>query len=164
METVIENAYTAVNDPTNYDARAQMMWASTIAHNGLLSTGRVGDWASHHIQHAMGGFYDMAHGAGLAVIFPAWMKYVYKHDIKRFVKFAVRVWNVHYENRDFEDIALEGITRYESFLKTIGMPTRLSELDVPADRFSEMAEICAPDGTFARLEARDIVEIFKLAQ
>jgi alcohol dehydrogenase YqhD (iron-dependent ADH family) len=165
MKSVIFNAPKVFKNPNDYDARAQIMWAGTIAHNNLLNTGRVGDWASHHIQHAMGGIYDdMAHGAGLAVIFPAWMKYVYKHDIARFVQFAVRVWDVDQDFRSPEETALEGIRRYEQFAKTIGMPTTLKELGVDSNRYLEIAKKCGKDGYFVELEIDDIVEILKLAE
>jgi len=90
LKTIIKNVQIALKEPSNYDARAELMWASTIAHNGLLGTGRVGDWASHLIEHELSGLYDVTHGAGLAVIFPAWMKYVYKHRTDKFVQFATK--------------------------------------------------------------------------
>jgi len=83
------------------------MWAGTIAHNGLLGTGRIEDWASHNIEHEISAIYDVAHGAGLAVVFPAWMKYVYKNNLDRFVQFAVRVWNVEMNFDEPERTALE---------------------------------------------------------
>lgn len=82
-----------LEEPENYAARAEIMWASTIAHNGFLGTGRVEDWASHAIEHELSGIYDVAHGAGLAVVFPAWMQYVYKKNLNRFSQFTVRVWD-----------------------------------------------------------------------
>lgn len=83
------------------------MWAGTVAHGDLLGTGRIGDWASHNIEHELSGIYDVAHGAGLAVIFPAWMKYVYKENIARFAQFAVRVWDVEADFNNLEEVALE---------------------------------------------------------
>jgi len=94
LKTMIKNVPIALEEPDNYNARAEIMWAGTIAHNGLLGTGRIEDWASHNIEHEISAIYDVAHGAGLAVVFPAWMKYVYKNNLDRFVQFAVRVWNV----------------------------------------------------------------------
>ncbi len=165
MQTVILHAQTAMRDPKDYNARAQIMWASTIAHNNLLSTGREGDWASHHIQHEMGAIYpDTAHGAGLAVIFPAWMKYVYKHDLSRFKQFAQRVWGVADDFGDDEQIALEGINCYVKFAKSIGMPTSFAEMELPTDRFREMAEKLGSDGKFVKLSVGDIVNIYELAK
>ena len=165
MKTVITNAPAVMENPEGYNARAQIMWASTIAHNNLLSTGREGDWASHHIQHEMGALYpDSAHGAGLSVIFPAWMKYVYKHDVARFRQFAQRVWDVPDSFGSDEEIALEGIARYIKFAKSIEMPTSFAEIGLPTDRFREMAEKCGEDGCFMRLSVDDIVNIYELAK
>jgi alcohol dehydrogenase YqhD (iron-dependent ADH family) len=94
LTTIIDNVPVALAAPTHYDARAQIMWASTVAHNDLLSTGRGGDWASHMIEHELSGIYDVAHGAGLAVVFPAWMRFVHRTDLARFARFATRVWGV----------------------------------------------------------------------
>ena len=98
------------------------------------------DWGSHMIEHELSGIYDIAHGAGLAVIFPAWMKYVYHHDVVRFAKFASRVWGVDYCFDDPEKTALEGIRRMEAFFHELGLPVTLKELDIKADRFDEMAK------------------------
>ncbi len=165
MQTVILHAPTVMDNPHDYNARAQIMWASTIAHNNLLSTGRSGDWASHHMQHEMGALYpESAHGAGLAVIFPAWMKYVYKHDIIRFKQFARRVWKVDSSFGSDEEIAVEGIKRFERFAQSIGMPTSFREMGLPTDRFREMAKKCGEDGSFVRLSVDDIVNIYELAK
>lgn len=168
IKTVIKHAPIVLEEPENYGARAEIMWASTLAHNNLLSTGRVGDWASHQIEHELSGIYDVPHGAGLAVVFPAWMKYVYKHNIDRFVQFAVRVWNVEQDFFEPEKTALEGIRRMEEFFTSIGLPVRLEELGIPDDRLEEMAEKCrkGADGTvgnFAKLTTEDVLNILKLA-
>ncbi|HBF38006.1 MAG TPA: NADH-dependent alcohol dehydrogenase, partial [Firmicutes bacterium] len=97
LKTMIKTTPIALNNPENYDARAEMMWTSTLAHNDLLSTGRIGDWASHMIEQELSAVYDVAHGAGLAVIFPAWMKYTLHRNLERFIQFAVRVWDVEYD-------------------------------------------------------------------
>ncbi|SNX53508.1 iron-containing alcohol dehydrogenase [Thermoanaerobacterium sp. RBIITD] len=169
LKTVINNVPLLMEDPKNYNARAEVMWAGTIAHNGLLDTGRVGDWASHKIEHELSAIYDIAHGAGLAIIFPAWMKYVYKHDINRFVQFAVRVWNVDLSFEDSEAIALEGIKRLESFFKSIGLPTSLKDAGINADRIEEMADKCTVNGKvtvgqFVKLNKDDIINIYNIAK
>ena len=145
------------------------MWASTIAHNGVLGTGRETDWASHKMEHELSGIYDIAHGAGLSIIFPAWMKYVYKHNIKRFVQFAVRVWDVDLSFDSEEEIALEGIKRMTEFFKKMGLPVKLSEINIPDDRFEEMADKCTSSDTkliggFVKLKKSDIINIYKLAK
>ena len=115
MKTIINNIPKVLDNPKDYDAWAEVMWAGTIAHNNLLNTGRTGDWASHDIEHEISGIYDIAHGAGLAIVFPAWMKYVYKHDINRFAKWASNVWNIDYDFFDAEKTVLKGIESYELF-------------------------------------------------
>lgn len=169
LKTIINNAPIVLKQPKNYEARAEIMWSGTIAHNDLLHTGRIPDWASHIIEHELGGIYDVAHGAGLAVIFPAWMKYVYKHDIERFTQFAVRVWNIDYSCDSPERTALEGIEAMTAFFKKIGMPTTLKELGIEDDRFEEMAIKATNSGAntvggFVPLKKEDIINIFKLAR
>lgn len=169
MKTVINNASALLKDSHNYEAWAQVMWAASLAHNNLLSTGRLGDWASHRIEHEVSGIYDVAHGAGLAVIIPAWMKYVYKHDVKRFAQFASRVWNVDYSVWDPEQTALEGIERMTAFFTVLGLPVTLSELAVPDDRLDEMADKCTAGGTattgnFVKLAKADVRAILELAR
>ena len=107
------------------------------AHNNLLSTGRETDWASHNIEHELSGIYDVTHGAGLAVIFPAWMKFVYKHDLDRFNQFATRVFDVKVEGKTKGEIALEGIKKLEEFFKSINLPVTLKELEIGEDRLED---------------------------
>jgi hypothetical protein len=140
------------------------MWAGSIAHNDQLGTGRQGDFVSHMVEHELSAIYDIAHGAGLAIIFPAWAKYVYKHNVTRFARFAVEVWNVDMNFEDPEQTALEGIRRLEDFYVEIGMPIRLKDANIPSDRFEEMAEKCVKLGSIKKITKEDAVEIFKLAQ
>ncbi|NLK98329.1 iron-containing alcohol dehydrogenase [Defluviitalea saccharophila] len=169
MKTVIKYVPMVLEDSNNYEAWAQVMWAGTLAHNNLLNTGRVGDWGSHDIEHEISGIYDVAHGAGLAVVFPAWMKYVYKHDPNRFVQFAVRVWNVEQDFFDPEKTILQGIQKLEEFFTSIGLPTRLEGLGITDDRLEEMADKGTDSdqktlGNFVKLRKNDIYNILKLAQ
>jgi len=164
MRAVINNAPVCVSDPKNYDARAEVMWAGCVAHNDILGTGRNQDWASHQIEHEISGIYDVAHGAGLAVVFPAWMKYVHmRGNIKRFVQFASRVWGVDIDFRDREKNALAGIAALEKFFVSIGLPIRLKDMNIKADRLEEMANKCGAAGGFVRLDKNDVLEILKLA-
>jgi alcohol dehydrogenase len=166
LRTIVKNVPLALAEPNNYAARAEVMWAGTIAHNDLLSTGRGGDWASHEIEHEISGIYDIAHGAGLAIVFPAWMKYVYKNDLNRFVQFAARVWDVEPDFNHPERTALEGIERMKSFFKSIGLPVSLSDANIPDDRLEEMAEKGAGNrtlGGFVKLNKEDVLNILKLA-
>jgi len=168
LKTVINNVPIVIKNPEDYAARAEIMWAGSIAHNGLLGTGREEDWASHRIEHELSAIYDVAHGAGLAVIFPAWMKYVYKHNVQRFVQFAVRVWNVENDFQNPEKTALKGIEKTKEFFASIGLPVTLAEMGIGEDRIEEMADKCTAgdtktQGGLVKLKKKDIIEIYKLA-
>ena len=168
MKTIIAEAPKVMKNRRDYDAWAEFMWAGTLAHNNLLNTGRVGDWGSHDIEHELSGIYDVAHGAGLAVVFPAWMKYVLKHDVSRFAQWAVRVWNVELDVFDLEATARQGIARMEAFFQSLGLATTLKGLGVTDDRFAEMAEKGTNGGTrelgnFVRLDRQAIEAIYRLA-
>ena len=137
MQAVIRAARIAVRNPQDYDAQAQLMWGSTIAHNDTVGVGRVSDFGSHQIEHELSALYDVAHGAGLAVVFPAWMRYQMHKDVMRFAQFAVRVYRCDMDFEHPERTALAGIEAHEAFLKDIGMPITLKELgarteDIPA--------------------------------
>ena len=169
MKTIIANAPLVLENRRNYDAWAEVMWAGTIAHNNLLNTGRVGDWGSHDIEHEISGIYDVAHGAGLAVVFPAWMKFVLHHDLRRFVQWAVRVWNVELNAFDPEAVAREGVARMEAFFRSFGLGTTLGELGVKDDRIDEMADKCTDGdtrtvGNFVKLDRAAVAKILRLAQ
>ena len=166
LKTVINFAPRALEAPCDYEGRAEIMWAGCVAHNDLLGTGRRGDWGSHMIEHELSGIYDVAHGAGLAVIFPAWMEYVYQEDLNRFVQYAVRVWGVDDSFTEPQRIALEGIARTRDFFRRIGLPVSLRDLHIGDDRLEEMAEKATqrgPVGNFKKLEKADVLEILKRA-
>ncbi len=139
LQTMIKNTPLALANPKDYDAFAEVMWAGTVAHNDILGRGRLEDWASHCIEHELSAKYDIAHGAGLAIVFPAWMKYVYKHNLNRFVQYAVRVWKVEQDFQDPETTALLGIERLEKFFREMGLPVRLSEAGIGEEHLEEMA-------------------------
>ncbi|MCD8503138.1 MAG: iron-containing alcohol dehydrogenase [Bacillaceae bacterium] len=167
LKTIIINAHTVLEQPENYDARAEIMWAGTIAHNDSLSTGRVGDWASHDIEHEISGIYDIAHGAGLAIVFPAWMKYVYRNDMNRFAQFAHRVWDVEVDLNNLEKTALAGIRKTEQFFSSIGMPITLREANIGEEHIEEMAKKATerwPLGNFVKLGEKDVAQILHLAK
>lgn len=169
VRTVLNNAPLVMRNPEDYDARAELMWTGTIAHNTLLQTGRVGDWASHKIEHELSALYDIAHGAGLAIIFPAWMKYVLPGGEAKLKQFAVRCFDVPEQFGDDTQIALEGVRRLENFYQSLGMPTRLSQAGIGEDRLAEMANKTLPNdeatlGFYRKLTRRDIYEIYRLAR
>jgi alcohol dehydrogenase YqhD (iron-dependent ADH family) len=167
LKTIMHYAPIALRDNTSYDARAQIMWIGNVAHNGLLDTGRIGDWASHDIEHELSGVYDIAHGAGLSIVVPAWMKFVHSVNIDRFVQLAVRVFDVDFDFCDRQLIVLEMIRRLESFYVSIGMPVRLAEAGIPSDRLREMSKNAllgrTSVGNLKRLGEDDVFEILKLA-
>ena len=166
LKTVITFAPRVLANPCDYEGRAEIMWAGALAHNGLLSTGRTGDWASHMIEHELSGIYDVAHGAGLAVVLPAWMECVYTEDLNRFVQYAVRVWGVDDCFGEPERIALAGIARTRDFFHRIGLPVSLPELRIGVDRLDEMAEKATkkgPLGNFKKLEKAGVLEILRRA-
>jgi alcohol dehydrogenase len=156
----------AIKNLNDYEARAEIMWAGTLAHNNLFGMGRIGDWGSHMIEHEVSAIYDVTHGAGLAVVFPAWMNYVYKVDVQRFVQFAVRVWGVDDAFGEPERIALEGIARQKAFFKNLGLPVSLSELNINALKLEEMAvkgTKYGPLGNFKKLHKEDVFSVLQLA-
>ena len=162
MRTILKYGKVAVEHPDDYNARAQIMWAGTLAHNNICGVGREQDWASHHIQHRIGAKYDSAHGAGLATVFPAWAKYVYKHDVLRFVRFATKVMGVDNDVFHPEEVALEGIARIKAYFSSIGMPTTLAELGVKDEDIKELANF--NDGFFVKLTPADMEQIYELAK
>ena len=165
MRSVIYNSPLTVHNPTDYNSRAEICWAGTLAHNSLLDRGRIGDWVSHGIGAEMSALYDIAHGASLSIVIPAWMKHVYKHARGRFVQFAVRVMDVDLAFADEDAIILESIARLERFFVSIGMPVRVGQADIPTDRFREMAEKVVQfgkRGNILSVNADDCEEIFKL--
>jgi alcohol dehydrogenase YqhD (iron-dependent ADH family) len=169
LKTIIRQAPLVLKNPQDYDAWAEFMWAGTIAHNNLLNTGRVGDWASHDIEHEISGIYDVAHGAGLAVVFPAWMKHVLHQDLPRFVQWAVRVWNVEMDVFNPEAVAREGIARMEAFIHSLGLGTTLSSLGIKDDRIDEMADKCTDGntrtvGNFVTLDRDAVRKVLRLAE
>jgi len=167
LRSVIITAPKVLANPTDYAGRAELMWASTIAHIDLVGLGREGDWASHRIEHELSAQYEVAHGAGLAVIFPAWMEYVLKENLSKTVQFALRIWNVEYVAGRETQIALEGIRRLKNFYDSIGMPTNLKTLGVKDNRYNVMAEKAVrsgPLGGVKKLDKEDVVSIYALAE
>lgn len=166
LRTMIKQLPVVLEEPENYGARAEVMWAGTIAHNGILGTGRSEDWGSHMLGHELSAFYDMTHGATLAIMIPCWMEYVYQTDIARFVKYAVDVWGVENDVFRPEKTALEGIHKTREFFRALGMPVSFADAGIGADRIEEMAENCTRFGAvggFVKLEKEDCVRIYQTA-
>ena len=164
LRTIMRAARAIVRNPQNYDAWSAAGLAGSFAHNGYFGLGHVEDWACHGIEHALSGWRsEIIHGAGLAVVTPAWMRYVWKENPERFVRFGREVFRV--EVADPADAVEETVGRLVAFLKDIHLPTTLSELTdepVPIDEIARLATR-APLGNFKRLAAEDVVAILNLA-
>ena len=157
-----------ISNPDDYQARANIMWAGMVAHNNIVGVGREQDWNSHGIEHELSGMYDCAHGAGLAVIMPAWMSFVMKHDVMRFAQWATRVWGCKMDFSNPEKTAKEGIMAFRNFLNSIGMPSKISELGGKEEDIPQLVKnFGLPEGSstggFVHLTNQDIAEIYKLA-
>ena len=167
----ITDSLILARDPKNYDARAEVMWAGSLSHNGLTGCGNDGgDWMTHKLEHELGGLYDVAHGAGLAAIWGSWARYVYKNCLPRFKRFALNVMGVPASGSD-EEIALKGIEAMEDFYRQIKMPTNLRELGVNAieDDLKLMAHKCAVGvnggkGSARFLKEEDMLEIYRMSK
>ncbi len=165
LKTAMHYGPIAIKEPENYEARANLMWTGTLALNGLLSTGRYGDWAVHMIEHAVSAIYDVTHGAGLALITPYWMEYTMtEKNVEKYYNFAVNVMGVP-ANEDKIIAAKEGISKLRAFFKAMGLPTKLSDFDIDDSRIEEMADKATKFGMigqFRKLDRDDVLEIFKM--
>lgn len=165
LKSVINAGKTLMENPEDYDARANMMWASSLSHNDLTGCGRENALPVHQLEHALSGEFDhIAHGAGLAVLFPAWARYVYKEAIPRFSQFARRVWDVAEEND--EKAALMGIEEMEKFFELIEMPLKLREFGIEKDTADKLADLCTfgktrSIPTYISLDFDKVKEIFE---
>ena len=163
--SIIEAAPIAMANDHDYESHATLMWAGMLAHNNSVGVGREQDWASHQMGHEISAKYDTAHGASLAVMFPAWMKYVYKHDVKRFVQFATRVWGVETAGKTDEQVALEGINAMQAFFVSLGMPATLEQAGGCREDIPELAAkvVNGKTGFFVTLFPPQIEEVYALA-
>lgn len=170
LKTMIKYGKLSLENPNNYEARAEIMWASSLAHNGLTGCGGIGDWSTHQLEHDLGGVYDIAHGAGLAAVWGSWARYVYKENPRRFAQFAENVFGIEEVGTD-EEIAIKGIEAMENFYKEIEMPISISETGINlSDEDVEMlAEKCSNNGTryigsFKKLFKEDMAKIYSMAK
>ncbi len=166
---VINEAPKVMINPENYGARANIMWAGTVAHNNSAGVGRSEDWVSHDIEHELSAKYDVAHGAGLAVVMPQVMRYNLHHDIDRFVQLATRVFGVELNEDNLEETALLGISRFQEFLVSLGMPKNFEEIGALEEDIDELTHMaCYGDGRegylegFTKLDAKDVKRIYEM--
>jgi alcohol dehydrogenase YqhD (iron-dependent ADH family) len=165
LKTCIQFGPLALKEPENYQARATLMWSSSLALNGLLGYGRVTDWATHAIEHAVSAKYDVTHGVGLAILTPHWMEYVLSEKTQdKFVDYAQHVWGLQSQNR--QTLAKEGIEQTRTFFKRLGMPTRLRDVRVQQSKLEAMADIIVKFGFVGKLkqlEKNDVLTILQNA-
>lgn len=172
MKTVIRNAKILMKEPENYNARAEIMWAGSLSHNGLTGFGSTkGDWATHQLEHELGGMFDIAHGAGLATVWGSWARYVYKENISRFVQFAVNVMGIYNDYKNPEETALKGIEEMEKFYKSIEMPISIHDMgiELTESQIDELAYKCSFEnkrtiGSFKVLNTEDMKNIYTMAK
>ena len=168
LKAIIQEAHKVMLDPSNYEVRANIMWAATIAHNGLCGVGREEDWASHFLEHEVSAVYGVTHGAGLAVIQPAWLNWVSNHRPEKVAQFAERVWNVE-KRKDLRMMTVEGVFAYKKFLKSIGLPTSFRELGIENPDIDKLVYKLHEDkgefiGNYVQLDRRATREIYELAK
>lgn len=169
LMTMIHEAPKVIENPNDYEARANIMWAGMLAHNNCCGVGRDQDWSSHDLEHELSALYDCAHGAGLAVVFPAWMEYTMHHDVMRFAQVASRVWGCAMDYQHPEITAKAGIGAFRAFLKSIGMPQTLAELGGKEEDIPYLAHTAAYGngnsgtmGGFVVLKEEDMANIYRL--
>jgi len=170
MRTVIAKAKVLTEQPRDYDARAEIMWAGSLSHNGLFSCGTAGgDWAAHQLEHELGGMIDVAQGAGLAAVSGSWARYVYQENVARFVGFATNVFGICKDSD--EETALAGIQAMEEFYRSIQIPTTISELgiELTEEQVETLAYKCSFEnkrtiGTIKKLDTKDMENIFRIAR
>lgn len=164
MEALIDNARVAIRNPENYEARSNIMWCTTVGLNTITGLSKTQDWEVHMIEHQLGAYTDCAHGIGLAIISIPYYKYIYKHGLDKFVRFAQKIWNVNGENMSKEEIALAGIEKLSDFIKEFGIPTTLREIGTTEDMLPKIANSCVIlDSGYKKLSPEDILKILKLA-
>lgn len=172
VKTVMSNAPILLKNPSDYNARAEIMWASSLSHNGLTGPFGDGDWASHQIEHELGGMFDVTHGAGLAAIWATWARYVYKDNVERFVQMGTDMFDMKKDSSiDNDSFALKSIEKMEAFFKSINMPISIKELglELSDEQCVQLAENCTwhgkrTVGAVKKLGKPELTEIYKKAR
>lgn len=167
VKTVVENSYRILKNPCDYDARANVMFAGTVANNHWIGVGKVHDWASHKIEHELSALYDVSHGAGLAVIYPNWMKYVMQENPSRFVQFAKNVWDVDPTGKTDLEVAMVGAEKMREFFNAVGAPSTLADLGVDPEKIPYMAAQAVRFGKlggYKLLDNKDVEAILNLCK
>ncbi|MGU3469550.1 iron-containing alcohol dehydrogenase [Paenibacillus sp. D51F] len=166
LRAVVGTAPKLVGDLGNLEHRATILYSGTMALNGVLGMGTLGDWANHDMEHALSAVYDIPHGGGLAILFPNWMTYVLDDNVGRFRQFAVHVFGVEPDGKSDKEIAEEGIRRLREFWTSLGAPSRLADYGIGEERLEEMATKAAPGrqiGNFRKLDSQDVLNIYRMS-
>lgn len=174
LKAIIEEAPKVIKNPNDYEARANIMWSGMVAHNGTCGVGREEDWSSHALEHEISAIYNVTHGAGLAVVFPAWLTWMVTHNVDKLVQYAVRVWDVPVPTgkllSDEEKVAVatEGIRRLKAFFTSLGLPVSFAELHIEHPDIPRMIESLRRNkgnllGCYVKLTMEDCADIYRLA-
>lgn len=168
MQTLVAETPKVMANPMDYGARSNIMWAGMVSHNDIMGVGREQDWNSHHLEHVLSAKYNCVHGAGMAVILPAWMRFVVeRHGVMKFAQFANRVFGVEVDFDNPKNTALKGITMFEDFLLSIGMPINFKDLGIQDDEIDLLVEMNrlgdGKTGGFYHLTSADLKEIYEIA-
>lgn len=161
LKSLINSAKIAVTDPTNYEARSNIMWCSTLALNKIAGLSKTQDWEVHNIEHQLGAYTDCPHGLGLAVISVPYYKYIYKYGLNKFVRFATKVWEINGNGKTKDEIAIEGINALADFIKKIGIPTSLRELGATEEMLPLIAKTAVKGGGYKKMTEEDILAVLK---
>ncbi|MBQ7266676.1 MAG: iron-containing alcohol dehydrogenase [Firmicutes bacterium] len=167
LKTCIEYCKVAIDEPKNYEARANLMWASSLALNSLISCGKEGAWSCHPIEHEMSAYYDITHGIGLAIITPRWMRYILNDsNVSKFAQYGRNVWDIR--ESDDKKCAESAIDKTENFFKECGIPMTMKEVNIDSSKYEIMAEAAVRnnslDKAFVPLNKEDIVNIFRMCE
>ena len=161
MRSLIHSAGKAMTDPTDYEARSNIMWCATIGLNTVTGLSKEQDWEVHMIEHQLGAYTDCAHGAGLAAISVPYYKYIYKFGKDKFVRFAKNVWNINTDNMSDDDAALAGIERLGEFIKELELPSSIKDLGATEDMLPLIAKSTVPGGAYKDMKEDDILTVLK---
>lgn len=161
MKSLINSAYVAIENPTDYEARSNIMWSATLALNKITGVSKEQDWEVHNIEHQIGAYTDCPHGVGLAIVSIPYYRYIYKYGIDKFVRFAENIWNVDSTGKTKEQVAEEGIDRLFDFIKELDIPTTLREIGATEDMLEKIANSCSLGGGYKELDNAEILEILK---
>ena len=161
MKSLIKSARVAIENPTDYEARSNIMWCATLGLNKITGVSKEQDWEVHNIEHQVGAYTDCPHGVGLAIVSIPYYRYIYKYGLDKFVRFAKNIWDVQTDGKTKERVAEEGIDRLFDFVKELGIPTTLREVGATEDMLEKIANSASLGGGYKELTNAEILEILK---